>query len=96
MSDEIQFDENRNIIEPGSAKDEDYPEEDLVKDANGQQLQDGDSIIAIKWLAVKWGSDIKKGDKFTNIRLTDDPTHISVNTKKNGKMFLKVEFFKKG
>ena len=95
MAEEIQFDENRNIIEPGTVSDDSLDEEEvIVTDANGVALQDGDSIIAIKWLPVKWWTDIKKWEKFTNIRLTDDPSHISVNTKKNGKMFLKVEFFK--
>lgn len=95
MTDEVQFDENRNIIEPGTTTDDEMSD-DVFVDANGTPLSDGDSIIAIKGLPVKGWTDIKKWEKFTNIRLTDDPTHISVNTKKNGKMFLKVEFFKKG
>lgn len=94
MSEEVQFDENRNIIESGDTTNDG---EDIIQtvDINGSMLSDGDTLIAIKWLAVKGGTDIKKWDKFTNIRLTDDPTHISVNTKQNGKMFLKTEFFKK-
>jgi uncharacterized Zn ribbon protein len=83
------------MIEPSDSQKEDIQAE-LVVDAHWSSLSDGDTIIAIKWLPVKGGVDIKKWEKFTNIRLTDDPTHISVNTKKNGKMFLKVEYFKKG
>ena len=96
MSDEIQFDENWNVIEPGSASTNTIDDEDMdiVVDANGTPLSDGDSIIAIKGLPVKGGTDIKKWQKYTNIRLTDYPTHISVNTKQNGKIFLKTEFFK--
>jgi len=41
-----------------------------VKDANGNLLQAGDSVVAIKDLKVKWASDIKRWDKFKNIRLT--------------------------
>lgn len=62
----------------------------VVKDAHGTLLADGDTIIAIKDLPVKGGGSIKRGDKFKNIRLTDDPTHVDA-----GKMLLKTEFFKK-
>gem|GEM_PF-4820148 len=49
MAEEIQFDENRNIIEPGTVSDDSLDEEEvIVTDANGVALQDGDSIIAIK------------------------------------------------
>lgn len=61
-----------------------------VKDANGKLLADGDSVIAIKDLKVKWASDIKRGDVFKNIRLTDDAELIE-----SGKMVLRTEFFKK-
>lgn len=61
-----------------------------VKDANGNLLQSGDSVIAIKDLKVKWASDIKRWDKFKNIRLTDDTELIE-----SGKMVLRTEFFKK-
>jgi len=61
-----------------------------VKDSNGNVLQPGDAVVAIKDLKVKWTSDIKRGDKFKNIRLTDDIELIE-----SGKMVLRVEFFKK-
>ena len=61
-----------------------------VKDANGNLLQAGDSVVAIKDLKVKWASDIKRWDKFKNIRLTDDAELIE-----SGKMVLRTEFFKK-
>lgn len=62
----------------------------VVKDANGNILKDGDTLMAIKDLPVKGGGSIKRGDTFKNIRLTDDPTHVDA-----GKVFLKTEFFKK-
>lgn len=65
-------------------------EEIIQKDANGNILQDGDSVIAIKDLKVKGSKDIKRGDKFKNIRLTDEQWIIE-----SGKMVLKTEFFKK-
>ena len=61
-----------------------------VKDANGNLLQAGDAVVAIKDLKVKWASDIKRWDKFKNIRLTDDIELIE-----SGKMVLRCEFFKK-
>ena len=65
-------------------------EEIIVKDANWNILKEGDSVVAIKDLKVKWAKDIKRWDKFTKIRLTDDPGLIE-----SGKMVLKTEFFKK-
>ncbi len=62
----------------------------VVKDCNGNILQAGDDVIAIKDLKVKWARDIKRGDVFKNIRLTDDEELIE-----SGKMVLRTEFFKK-
>ena len=61
-----------------------------VTDANGNILQNWDDVIAIKDLKVKWAKDIKRGDVFKNIRLTDDIKLIE-----SGKMVLRTEFFKK-
>ncbi|PZM86816.1 PhnA protein [Candidatus Gracilibacteria bacterium] len=61
-----------------------------VFDANGNKLEAGDTVVAIKDLKVKGAPDIKRGDKFTKIRLTDDPELIE-----SGKMVLRTEFFKK-
>lgn len=65
-------------------------EEIIIKDANGVVLANGDTVMAIKDLKVKWGTDIKRGDKFKNIKLTDEEGIIE-----SGKMVLKTEFFKK-
>ncbi|QFR39434.1 PhnA protein [Candidatus Gracilibacteria bacterium 28_42_T64] len=62
----------------------------VVTDANGNVLHDGDSVAATKDIKVKGASDIKRGDKFKNIRLTDDEDLIE-----SGKMVLRTEFFKK-
>lgn len=61
-----------------------------VTDCNGTPLENGDSVIATKDLKVKGTSDIKRGDVFKNIRLTDDSELIE-----SGKMVLRTEFFKK-
>lgn len=62
----------------------------VVKDTNWNILQDWDTVIAIKDIKVKWANDIKRWDKFSKIRLTDDIELIE-----SGKMVLRTEFFKK-
>jgi alkylphosphonate utilization operon protein PhnA len=62
----------------------------VVKDCNGNILQDWDTVIATKDIKVKWASDIKRWDKFPKIRLTDDAELIE-----SWKMVLRTEFFKK-
>ncbi len=65
-------------------------DEIIQKDANGNVLANWDTVIAIKDLKVKWAPDIKRGDKFKNIKLTDEEGIIE-----SGKMVLRTEFFKK-
>lgn len=68
-------------------------EDDLaleVVDANGITLVAWDTVVAIKDLKVKGTNDIKRWDKFKNIKLTDDSELIE-----SGKMVLRTEFFKK-
>ncbi len=65
-------------------------DEIIQKDANGNVLANWDTVIAIKDLKVKWAPDIKRGDKFKNIKLTDEEWIIE-----SGKMVLRTEFFKK-
>ena len=49
-------------------------DENVIKDANGNVLSDGDSVIVIKDLKVKGSSSsIKIGTKVKNIRLVHDP-----------------------
>lgn len=69
---------------------EESTESPIVKDCHGALLENGDAVIAIKDLPVKGGKDIKRGDVFKNIRLTEDPQLIE-----SGKMVLRTEFFKK-
>lgn len=70
--------------------DENQTSEVEVFDSNWNKLQNWDTVVAIKDLKVKWAPDIKRWDKFTKIRLTDDPELIE-----SGKMVLRTEFFKK-
>lgn len=76
--------------------DEANTEENLVvKDSNGNILNDGDSVILIKDLKVKGSSIVlKKGTKAKNIRLVDGDH--DVDCKIDGQSFsLKSEFLKK-
>ena len=48
-------------------------DENIIKDANGNVLSDGDSVIVVKDLKVKGSSSsIKIGTKVKNIRLVHD------------------------
>jgi len=69
-------------------------EENIVKDANGNILQNGDSVTIIKDLKVKDASnDLKRGTKVKNIRLIDNGIHnIDCKIDGFGAMKLKSEF----
>jgi protein PhnA len=68
----------------------------VVKDANGNILNDGDSITVIKDLKVKGSSSVVKiGTKVKNIRLVDGDHDIDCKIDGFGAMKLKSEFVKK-
>lgn len=70
----------------------------IIRDANGNALQNGDSVIVIKELKVKGSSSaIKIGTKVRNIRLVDgdDGHDIACKIEGFGAMNLKSEFVKK-
>ena len=67
----------------------------LVKDSNGNILQDGDTVSVIKSLKVKGSTTtIKQGTIIKKIRLTDDPEEV--DCKIDGmNIVLKTIFLKK-
>lgn len=68
----------------------------VVIDANGNELQDGDTVIVIKNLPVKGASaPIKAGTKVKNIRLVEGDHNIDCKIPGFGAMSLKSEFVKK-
>lgn len=68
----------------------------IVRDSNGAQLNDGDSVTLIKDLKVKGSSTtLKRGTLVKNIRLTDDPAEIECSTKQVKGLVLRTEFLKK-
>lgn len=74
----------------------DSDEMKVVRDANGNVLQDGDTITVIKDLKVKGSSSVVKvGTKVKNIRLVDGDHDIDCKIDGFGAMKLKSEFVKK-
>ena len=74
---------------------EDSEEKD-IRDANGNVLQDGDSVTVIKDLKVKGSSlVVKVGTKVRNIRLVEGDHDIDCRIDGIGAMKLKSEFVKK-
>lgn len=74
------------------------PEAHVVKDANGNILQDGDSVTVIKELKIKGASSVVKvGTKVKNIRLQDagDGHDIACKIDGIGSINLKSEFVRK-
>lgn len=71
-------------------------DEKVIKDANGNVLQDGDTVTVIKDLKVKGTSLVVKiGTKVKNIRLVDGDHDIDCKIDGIGAMKLKSEFVKK-
>ncbi|MEP1554362.1 MAG: zinc ribbon domain-containing protein YjdM [Paraglaciecola sp.] len=68
----------------------------VIKDSNGNTLQDGDTITVIKDLKIKGSSSVVKvGTKVKNIRLVDGDHDIDCKIDGIGAMKLKSQFVKK-
>lgn len=68
----------------------------IIKDANGNVLQDGDTVTVIKDLKVKGSSTVVKvGTKVRNIRLVDGDHDIDCKIDGIGAMKLKSQYVKK-
>ncbi|MBR7993253.1 alkylphosphonate utilization protein [Burkholderia cenocepacia] len=73
----------------------DEPAGDVVKDANGNVLSDGDSVVLIKDLRVKGSSiTLKMGTKVKSIRLVGGDHEVDCKTDMGGFM-LKACYLKK-
>lgn len=67
-----------------------------ILDANGNVLQNGDSVVVLKDLPVKGvPKPVKAGTKVKNIRLTDGDHNIDCKIDGFGSMALKSEFVRK-
>ena len=68
----------------------------VVRDANGNVLQDGDTVTVIKDLKVKGSSSVVKvGTRVKNIRLVEGDHDIDCRIEGFGAMQLKSAFVKK-
>ena len=66
-----------------------------VRDSNGNELSDGDTVQVIKDLKVKGSSQtLKRGTVFKGIRLTDDEEAVECGQGRNT-LVLKICFLKK-
>lgn len=80
---------------PGAA-DSEAEERDKVKDANGNDLYEGDTATLIKDLKVKGSSSVLKiGTKVKINRIVDGDHNIDCRVDKVGEMMLKSAFVKK-
>ncbi|MCW8196003.1 alkylphosphonate utilization protein [Proteobacteria bacterium 005FR1] len=80
----------------GSGDARSLADELVVKDANGAQLEQGDTVTVIKDLKVKGSSAVVKvGTKVKNIRLVEGDHNIDCKIDGIGAMKLKSEFVKK-
>jgi protein PhnA len=67
-----------------------------IRDANGNRLQDGDTVSVVKDLKVKGSSSvIKVGTKVKGIRLVEGDHDIDCKISGIGAMKLKSQFVKK-
>ena len=68
----------------------------VVKDSNGNILQNGDDVVVVKDLPVKGApKPVKAGTKVKNIKLVDGDHNISCKIEGFGSMGLKSEFVRK-
>lgn len=75
---------------------EEKEEPGKIMDANGNELQNGDTVIVIKDLPVKGASKpVKAGTKVKNIRLVDGDHNIDCKIEGFGAIGLKSQFVRK-
>ena len=67
-----------------------------VRDASGNVLADGDSVVLIKDLKVKGaGQTLKQGTVIRSIRLTDNPEEVDCRHDTIKGLVLRTEFVRK-
>ncbi len=78
---------------------EEAEKEKVIRDANGNELSDGDTVTVIQDLKLKANSSIKRGTIVKNIRLIHDPSDgvhdIDCKIDGFGPMLLKSSVVKK-
>lgn len=76
-------------------QDDDDDADEIVKDSNGAELKDGDSVMLVRDLDVKGSSlNLKRGTVAKNIRLTRKADEVECRFGKST-IVLKTQYLKK-
>lgn len=70
----------------------------IVRDVNGNELFDGDSVTVVQDIKLSGSSRIKQGTKATKLRVLEEPYNdhdIEVSIEGMGRMYLKSSLVKK-
>ena len=70
----------------------------IVRDSNGNELVNGDSVTVIQDIKLSGASRIKQGTRATKLSILDDPVNdhdIEVSIEGMGRMYLKSHLVKK-
>lgn len=90
------YDEASGEWRPASELAERAAAQTEVRDASGNLLADGDSVVLIKDLKVKGaGQTLKQGTVIRSIRLTDNPEEIDCRHDAIKGLVLRTEFVRK-
>lgn len=96
QSDDYVYDEATGEWRPVSEIAAEAAQAAEVRDASGNPLTDGDSVVLIKDLKVKGaGQTLKQGTVIRSIRLTDNPGEIDCRHDAIKGLVLRTEFVRK-
>ena len=94
--DDYIYDEATGEWRPASEIAAEKAAQNVVRDAGGTVLADGDSVVLIKDLKVKGaGQTLKQGTVIRSIRLTDNPDEIDCRHETIKGLVLRTEFVRK-
>lgn len=94
--DEYVYDEATGDWRPASELKAEAAKASEVRDASGNVLADGDSVVLVKDLKVKGaGQTLKQGTVIRSIRLTDNPEEIDCRHDTIKGLVLRTEFVRK-
>ena len=95
-NDDYVYDEATGEWRPASEIAAEKAKAAAVRDASGNVLADGDSVVVIKDLKVKGaGQTLKQGTVIRSIRLTDNPEEIDCRHETIQGLVLRTEFVRK-
>jgi len=96
QDDDYVYDELTGEWRPASELAAEAAARNEVRDASGNVLADGDSVVLVKDLKVKGaGQTLKQGTVIRSIRLTDNPEEIDCRHDNIKGLVLRTEFVRK-